>query len=52
MCLSEFSNYELVALASAISISIGKEFSKEDIIILSTFFTAVGDNLAILSLDE
>lgn len=51
MCLSEFSNCELVALASTISIAISKEFSQKDIIILSTFFTALGDNLAILSLD-
>lgn len=50
MCLSEFSNCELVALASTISIAISKEFSKEDLAVLSAFFTALGDNLAILAL--
>lgn len=50
MCLSEFSNCELVALASTISIAISKEFSKEDLVVLSAFFTALGDNLAILAL--
>ena len=51
MCLSEFSNCELVALASTISIAISKEFSENDMILLSAFFTALGDNLAILSID-
>ena len=50
MCLSDFSNCELVALDSTLSIAISKEFSKEDLIILSAFFTTLGDNLAILSL--
>ncbi len=50
MCLSDFSNCELVALASTISIAISKEFSKDDLIILAAFFSALGDNLAILSL--
>lgn len=50
MCLSEFSNCELVALASTLSIAISKEFSKDDLAILVAFFTALGDNLAILSL--
>lgn len=50
MCLSDFSNCELVALASTISISMSKEFSKEDLAILAVFFTALGDNLAILAL--
>lgn len=50
MCLSDFSNCELVALASTLSIALSKEFSKEDLAILSAFFTALGDNLALLSL--
>ncbi len=49
MCLSDFSNCELVALASTISIAISKEFSKEDLDILSNFFSAIGDNLGILA---
>ena len=47
MCLSDFSNCELVALASTLSIALSKEFSKEDLAILSAFFTALGDNLAL-----
>ena len=50
MCLSEFSNSELVVVASTLAIAISKELSDEDLIILSAFFTALGDNLAILSL--
>ncbi len=50
MCISDFSNCELVALSSTISIAISKEFSKEDLAILSAFFNTIGDNLAILSL--
>ncbi len=51
MCLSDFSNEELVILSSTLAIAISKDFSKEDLAILSAFFTALGDNLAILSLD-
>ena len=50
MCISDFSNCELVALASTIAIAFSKELSKEDLAILSAFLTALGDNLAILSL--
>ena len=48
--LSDFSNDELVVLSSSLAISISKQFSKNDIIILATFFTTLGDNLAILGL--
>lgn len=50
MCLSEFSPCEIVLLASSTAIAFSKEFDKEDLAILSLFFTALGDNLAILSL--
>ena len=50
LCLSEFSNEELVILASTIAITISKEFCKEDLVILATFFTILGDNLALLSI--
>ena len=50
MCISDFSNCELVALASSLAIAISNEFSKDDLIILAAFFTTLGDNLAILSL--
>lgn len=50
MCISDFSNCELVALASSLAIAISNEFSNDDLIILAAFFTTLGDNLAILSL--
>lgn len=51
MCLSEFSKEELVAFASTLAIAISKEFSNiNDLIVLATFFTVLGDNLALLSL--
>ena len=50
MCLSEFSNEELVILSSTLAIAISKEFSSEDLLILSAFFTTLGDNLALLVL--
>ena len=50
MCLSDFSNEELVVLSSTLAIAISKDFSKEDLAILSAFFTTLGDNLALLSL--
>lgn len=50
MCLSDFSNQELVALSSTLSLSISKSFATEDLLILAAFFTTLGDNLALLAL--
>ena len=50
MCLSDFSNEELVILSSTLAIAISKEFSNEDLLILSAFFTSLGDNLALIAL--
>lgn len=50
MCLSDFSPCELVLLASSLAIAFSKEFDTEDLALLSLFFTALGDNLGILSL--
>lgn len=50
MCISEFSNSELILLASSLAIAISKEFNQDDIIILSAFFASLGDNLALLSI--
>ena len=50
MCLSEFSNYELLALANTFAIAINNEFSQEDVLILATFFTVLGDSLALLAI--
>lgn len=52
MCISDFSNCELVALASSLAISISKQISNEELIILSVFFTSLADNLALLSLEK
>ena len=43
-------NYNLVALSSTWSILISEQFNKEDLVILSTFFSTLGDNLALLSI--
>ncbi len=48
--LSDFSNEELVVLSTTLAISISKEFCQDDLIILATFFTTLGDNLAVLGL--
>ncbi len=48
-CLSELSGSELVALASLVSISISKGLSSDELNTLSGFFSAIGDNLAILA---
>lgn len=50
MCISDLTPCELITLASSLSIAISKEMSVEDIAILSAFFSALGDNLAILAL--
>ena len=38
MCISDFSNCELVTLASSLAIAMSNQLSNEDIIILSAFF--------------
>jgi hypothetical protein len=50
LCISDFSNCELLALANTLSIAFSKELSKDDLLILSAFFTVLGDNLALLAL--
>lgn len=52
MCISDFSSCELVTLASTLAIAFSNQFSNEDLIVLAAFFTTLGDNLAILSLDN
>ena len=50
LCISNLSNCELVALASSLAIAISNQVSKEDLLVLATFFTVIGDNLALLAL--
>lgn len=51
MCVSDFSPCELVTLASTLAIAMSNQLSNEDLIILSAFFTTLGDNLALLSIN-
>ena len=50
MCLSDFSNEDLIVLSSTLAIAISKEFTTEDLLLLAAFFTTLGDNLALLVL--
>lgn len=52
MCISDFSNCELVTLASSLAIAMSNQLSNEDIAVLGAFFTALGDNLALLSIEN
>lgn len=49
MCLTDLSGCELISLASIFSITIAKNLSNEEISILGDFFSAVGDNLSLIS---
>lgn len=53
--MSNFSNLsgcELVALANLIAVSISQNTSSNELAILATLFTAIGDNLAIVALNK
>lgn len=53
--MSNFSNLsgcELVTLANLIAVSISKNIPSDEIEILATLFTAIGDNLAIIALNK
>ena len=49
MSISNFSYCELISLASSISILISQNLNDEEIGMLSAFFSALGDNLAIIT---
>lgn len=49
MNLNKISGYDLIALASSLSIFIGEQLSSNDLAILASFFSALGDNLGIIS---
>lgn len=49
MCFSDLSACDLIALSSSLAIYFSKNLSKEEITSLAIFFTAFGDNLAIIS---
>ena len=50
MCFSNFSDNELIVLASYVSIALSEGKSTQEISILSAFFSSLGDNLAIMAL--
>ena len=52
MCLEDLSGCNLVALAGLVSISMVEGLSATQIATLGAFFTAVGDNLALLSINS
>ena len=43
------SGFNLVALASSLAILISEEFETNDLNVLAAFFSAVGDNIAIIA---
>lgn len=52
MCIDDLSGCNLVALASLVSISISEGLSSSEIATLGAFFTTLGDNLALLSINS
>lgn len=49
MCISDLSGCNLIGLASSLSILLAQGLTPDEISILSAFFTALGDNLALIS---
>lgn len=49
MSISNISYYNLIGLASSTSILIAEGLNSQEIGILSAFFSALGDNLAIIT---
>lgn len=52
MNLYELSGAELMVLANSISLCIAQDLNSEQISIISSFFTILGDNLALLALTQ
>ena len=50
MNLSNLSGSNLIALASSLAILISQDLTTDEIGLLSAFFSALGDNLAILAI--
>lgn len=48
MSISDLSGCNLIGLASSLSILIAQDLNEEEIGILSAFFSALGDNLALI----
>ena len=50
MNISNLSGSNLIAIASSLAILISQDLSADKIGVLAAFFTALGDNLAILAI--
>lgn len=48
MCFSDLSSCNLISLASSLAIAIGENLTANEASILSAFFNAFADNLAII----
>lgn len=49
MCFSDLSSCNLIGLASSLAIAIGEDLTADEASILSAFFNAFADNLAIIA---
>lgn len=49
MSISDLSGCNLIGLASSLSILLAQDLTSDEISILSAFFCAIGDNLALIS---
>lgn len=49
MCFSDLSSCSLIGLASSFAITIGENVSVNEVSTLAAFFSALGDNLAIIA---
>ena len=49
MCFSDLSSCDLIGLSSSLAIAIGENLTANEASILSAFFTAFADNLAIIA---
>ncbi len=52
MCISDLSGCNLIGLSSSLSIFLAQNLTPDEISVLSAFFTAVGDNLALIASNE
>ena len=49
MCLSNLPSSELIALSGSLAVVIGQNLTSDETAILASFFTSLGDNLAIIA---
>lgn len=52
MCLDNLSGCELVGLASTLAISFANNLTPDELAKLGSFFTTLGDNLSLLSIES